>query len=144
MSRAHRLQSTPTYQSDNGFPPSLELPCHDKLSPYRAHSCLLYTSKGAIGTDRLRYTVVERWHDNFTIYLHAPFLSCLIQFLSLIHIWIPCRITACLEGRADTARWDPTSPVFIIDDTLCIPTVFISYTEMCIRDRTINLLKVKG
>ena len=38
MSRAHRLQSTPTYQSDNGFPTSLELPCHDKLSPYRAHS----------------------------------------------------------------------------------------------------------
>ena len=24
--------------------------------------------------------------------------------------------------------WDPTSPVFIIDDTLCIPTIFISYT----------------
>ena len=36
--------------------------------------------KGAIGTDRLRYTVVEGWHDNSTIYLHTPFLSCLIQF----------------------------------------------------------------
>ena len=34
--------------------------------------------KGAIGTDWLRYTMVERWHDNFTIYLHTPFLSCLI------------------------------------------------------------------
>ena len=31
------------------------------------------------------------------------------------------------EARGYSA-WDPTSPVFIIDDTLCIPTVFISYT----------------
>lgn len=31
------------------------------------------------------------------------------------------------EARGYTA-WDPTSPVFIIDDTLCIPTIFISYT----------------
>ena len=26
------------------------------------------------------------------------------------------------------SAWDPTSPVFIIDDTLCIPTIFIAYT----------------
>jgi len=31
------------------------------------------------------------------------------------------------EARGYTA-WDPTSPAFIMDDTLCIPTVFISYT----------------
>ena len=31
------------------------------------------------------------------------------------------------EARGYTA-WDPTSPVFIIDDTLCIPTIFIAYT----------------
>lgn len=31
------------------------------------------------------------------------------------------------EARGYTA-WDPSSPAFIIDDTLCIPTVFISYT----------------
>jgi glutamine synthetase len=31
------------------------------------------------------------------------------------------------EARGYSA-WDPTSPVFIMDDTLCIPTVFISYT----------------
>ena len=31
------------------------------------------------------------------------------------------------EARGYSA-WDPTSPVFIIDDTLCIPTIFISYT----------------
>ena len=31
------------------------------------------------------------------------------------------------EARGYSA-WDPISPVFIIDDTLCIPTIFISYT----------------
>ena len=24
--------------------------------------------------------------------------------------------------------WDPSSPVFVVDDTLCIPTIFIAYT----------------
>ena len=36
-------------------------------------------------------------------------------------------IRATFEARGYTA-WDPTSPVFILGDTLCIPTVFISYT----------------
>ena len=36
-------------------------------------------------------------------------------------------IRATFEARGYTA-WDPTSPVFIQGDTLCIPTVFISYT----------------
>ena len=36
-------------------------------------------------------------------------------------------IRATFEARGYTA-WDPTSPVYIMDDTLCIPTVFISYT----------------
>jgi glutamine synthetase len=31
------------------------------------------------------------------------------------------------EARGYTA-WDPSSPAFIVDDTLCIPTIFISYT----------------
>lgn len=31
------------------------------------------------------------------------------------------------EARGYTA-WDPSSPAFIIGDTLCIPTVFVSYT----------------
>ncbi len=31
------------------------------------------------------------------------------------------------EARGYTA-WDPSSPAFIINDTLCIPTIFISYT----------------
>ena len=36
-------------------------------------------------------------------------------------------LRATFEARGYTA-WDPTSPVFILDDTLCIPTVFVSYT----------------
>ena len=36
-------------------------------------------------------------------------------------------IRATFEARGYSA-WDPTSPIFIIDDTLCIPTIFISYT----------------
>jgi len=36
-------------------------------------------------------------------------------------------IRATFEARGYTA-WDPTSPVFIQGDTLCIPSVFVSYT----------------
>lgn len=36
-------------------------------------------------------------------------------------------IRATFEARGYTA-WDPTSPVFIQDDTLCIPSLFVSYT----------------
>ena len=36
-------------------------------------------------------------------------------------------IRSTFEARGYSA-WDPTSPVFIIDDTLCIPTIFISYS----------------
>ena len=36
-------------------------------------------------------------------------------------------IRATFEARGYTA-WDPTCPVFIMGDTLCIPSVFISYT----------------
>lgn len=36
-------------------------------------------------------------------------------------------IRSTFEARGYSA-WDPTSPIFIIDDTLCIPTIFISYT----------------
>ncbi len=31
------------------------------------------------------------------------------------------------EARGYTA-WDPTSPAFILDETLCLPTIFVSYT----------------
>ena len=36
-------------------------------------------------------------------------------------------IRATFEARGYSA-WDPTSPAFVMDDTLCIPTVFLSYT----------------
>ena len=36
-------------------------------------------------------------------------------------------IRSTFEARGYTA-WDPTSPAFIVDDTLVIPTIFISYT----------------
>lgn len=36
-------------------------------------------------------------------------------------------IRSTFEARGYTA-WDPTSPAFIIGKTLCIPTIFISYT----------------
>lgn len=36
-------------------------------------------------------------------------------------------IRSTFEARGYSA-WDPTSPVFIMDDTLCIPTVFIAYS----------------
>jgi glutamine synthetase len=36
-------------------------------------------------------------------------------------------IRSTFEARGYTA-WDPTSPAFIINSTLCIPTIFVSYT----------------
>jgi len=36
-------------------------------------------------------------------------------------------IRSTFEARGYTA-WDPTSPAFIIGNTLCIPTIFVSYT----------------
>lgn len=43
------------------------------------------------------------------------------------------------EARGYTA-WDPSSPAFIIDETLCIPTVFVSYTGEALDYKT-SLLK---
>jgi len=39
------------------------------------------------------------------------------------------------EARGYTA-WDPTSPAFIMDKTLCIPTVFVSYTREALDYKT--------
>jgi len=44
------------------------------------------------------------------------------------------------EARGYTA-WDPTSTAFIMDDTLCIPTIFISYTGEALDYKT-PMLKV--
>ena len=39
------------------------------------------------------------------------------------------------EARGYTA-WDPTSPTFVIGTTLCIPTVFVSYTGEALDNKT--------
>lgn len=39
------------------------------------------------------------------------------------------------EARGYTA-WDPTSPAFIIDKTLCIPTIFVAYTGEALDNKT--------
>ncbi len=39
------------------------------------------------------------------------------------------------EARGYTA-WDPTSPAFIVDNTLCIPTIFVSYTGEALDHKT--------
>lgn len=51
-------------------------------------------------------------------------------------------IRATFEARGYTA-WDPSSPAFILDDTLCIPTIFISYTGELLDYKT-PLLKSLG
>ena len=43
------------------------------------------------------------------------------------------------EARGYTA-WDPSSPAFVIDNTLCIPTIFVSYTGEAL-DYKVPLLK---
>ena len=47
------------------------------------------------------------------------------------------------EARGYTA-WDPSSPAFIIEDTLCIPTVFISYTGEALDYKTPLLKSLSG
>ena len=48
-------------------------------------------------------------------------------------------IRSTFEARGYTA-WDPSSPMFILDDTLCIPTIFVSYTGEAL-DNKAPLLK---
>lgn len=48
-------------------------------------------------------------------------------------------IRSTFEARGYTA-WDPSSPIFIIDKTLCIPTIFVSYTGEAL-DNKAPLLK---
>lgn len=52
-------------------------------------------------------------------------------------------IRATFEARGYTA-WDPTSPVFIQDDTLCIPTIFISYTGEALDYKTPLMRSIKA
>ncbi len=47
------------------------------------------------------------------------------------------------EARGYTA-WDPTSPAFILEHTLCIPTIFISYTGESLDYKTPLLRSMKA
>ena len=76
-------------------------------------------------------------HDSFIEYLHgSPLDSEILERFSgkLLAQQEPDAssfpsggIRNTFEARGYTA-WDPSSPAFIVEDTLCIPTVFISYT----------------
>ena len=52
-------------------------------------------------------------------------------------------IRSTFEARGYTA-WDPTSPAFIIDSTLCIPTIFVSYTGESLDYKTPLLRSIKA
>jgi glutamine synthetase len=45
-----------------------------------------------------------------------------------MHPVLPSGGLEILLKPAGYTAWDPSSPAFIIDNTLCIPTIFISYT----------------
>jgi len=47
------------------------------------------------------------------------------------------------EARGYTA-WDPSSPAFIVDGTLCIPTIFISYTGEALDYKTPLLKSIQA
>ena len=47
------------------------------------------------------------------------------------------------EARGYTA-WDPTSPAFILDKTLCIPTIFVSYTGEALDYKTPLLKSIQS
>ena len=75
-------------------------------------------------------------HDSFIEYSGSPLESEILERFSgkLLAQQEPDAssfpsggIRNTFEARGYTA-WDPSSPAFIVEDTLCIPTVFISYT----------------
>ncbi|NCC99108.1 MAG: glutamine synthetase type III [Bacteroidia bacterium] len=74
-------------------------------------------------------------HDSFIEYIGAPGEGVIEEFSGkLLAQQEPDAssfpnggIRNTFEARGYTA-WDPSSPAFIVDDTLCIPTVFVSYT----------------
>ena len=74
-------------------------------------------------------------HDSFIDYVNGPSGDIVEQFSGKYlaqqepdaSSFPSGGIRNTFEARGYTA-WDPSSPAFIIDNTLCIPTVFISYT----------------
>ncbi len=47
------------------------------------------------------------------------------------------------EARGYSA-WDPNSPVFVLDETLCIPSVFVSYTGEALDMKVPNLRSIQA
>lgn len=74
-------------------------------------------------------------HDSFIDYAGAPGESVIEDFSGKLlaqqepdaSSFPSGGIRSTFEARGYTA-WDPSSPAFIMGDTLCIPTIFISYT----------------
>lgn len=74
-------------------------------------------------------------HDSFVDYVNGPSGNIIERFSGKLlaqqepdaSSFPSGGIRNTFEARGYTA-WDPSSPAFIIEDTLCIPTVFISYT----------------
>ncbi|MCL1866051.1 MAG: glutamine synthetase III, partial [Oscillospiraceae bacterium] len=74
-------------------------------------------------------------HDSFIEYIGAPGGAIIEEFSGKLlaqqepdaSSFPSGGIRNTFEARGYTA-WDPSSPAFLVDDTLCIPTVFISYT----------------
>ncbi|MDR0370680.1 MAG: glutamine synthetase III [Prevotellaceae bacterium] len=74
-------------------------------------------------------------HDSFIEYINEPGSAVIEEFSGKLlaqqesdaSSFPNGGIRNTFEARGYTA-WDPSSPAFIVDDTLCIPTVFISYT----------------
>jgi len=74
-------------------------------------------------------------HDSFIDYAGAPGEAVIEEFTGKLlaqaepdaSSFPNGGIRSTFEARGYTA-WDPSSPAFVVDDTLCIPTIFISYT----------------
>ncbi|MDR1406772.1 MAG: glutamine synthetase III [Tannerella sp.] len=74
-------------------------------------------------------------HDSFIDYANGPGESIIEEFSGKLlaqqepdaSSFPSGGIRSTFEARGYTA-WDPSSPAFVMDDTLCIPTIFISYT----------------
>ncbi|MDR2919794.1 MAG: glutamine synthetase III [Tannerella sp.] len=74
-------------------------------------------------------------HDSFIEYVNEPGGPIIEEFSGKLLVqqepdassFPSGGIRNTFEARGYTA-WDPSSPAFIVGDTLCIPTVFISYT----------------
>ena len=74
-------------------------------------------------------------HDSFIDYVDAPGETIIEDFSGKLlaqqepdaSSFPSGGIRSTFEARGYTA-WDPSSPAFVVDDTLVIPTIFISYT----------------